>query len=63
MRRISFIVLPGFQVMSVGALSVFEFAHRSQFALPILDQSAACENHCGHWFHERAAPRGYTTPC
>ena len=28
MRRIGFLVLPGFQVMSVGALCVFEFANK-----------------------------------
>ena len=28
MQRIGFIVLPGFQVMSVGALCVFEFANK-----------------------------------
>src|ERR1700726_3149401 len=28
MQRVGFIVLPGFQVMSVGALCVFEFANK-----------------------------------
>ena len=28
MQRVGFIVLPGFQMMSVGALSVFEFANK-----------------------------------
>jgi transcriptional regulator GlxA family with amidase domain len=36
MQRISFIVLPGFQVRSVGALSVFEFANK-EVGEPVYD--------------------------
>ena len=36
MQRIGFIVLPGFQVMSVGALSVFEFANK-EVGEPVYD--------------------------
>ena len=36
MQRIGFIVLPGFQVMSVGALSVFEFANK-EMGEPVYD--------------------------
>ena len=36
MQRIGFIVLPGFQVMSVGALSVFDFANK-EVGEPVYD--------------------------
>ena len=36
MQRIGFIVLPGFQMMSVAALSVFEFAN-SEIGEPVYD--------------------------
>ena len=36
MQRIDFIVFPGFQVMSLAALSVFEFANREKGA-PVYD--------------------------
>ena len=36
MQRVGFIVLPGFQVMSVGALSVFEFAN-VEMSEPVYD--------------------------
>jgi transcriptional regulator GlxA family with amidase domain len=36
MQRIGFIVLPGFQVMSLGALSVFEFANK-EMGEPVYD--------------------------
>ncbi len=31
MQRIGFVVLPGFQMMSVGALSVFELANQGDW--------------------------------
>jgi transcriptional regulator GlxA family with amidase domain len=36
MQRIGFIVLPGFQVMSIGALTVFEFANK-EMGEPVYD--------------------------
>src|SRR5205807_10411169 len=36
MQRIGFIVLPGFQMMSVAVLSVFEFANR-EIGEPVYD--------------------------
>src|SRR5439155_26477111 len=36
MQRIGFIVLPGFQMMSVASLSVFEFANK-EVAEPVYD--------------------------
>ena len=36
MQRIGLIVLPGFQVMSLGALSVFEFANK-EMGEPVYD--------------------------
>ena len=36
MQRIGFVVLPGFQVMSLAALSVFEFANK-EIGEPVYD--------------------------
>jgi len=39
-QRIGFVVLPGFQVMSLAALSVFEFANK-EMDEPVYDVSSA----------------------